>query len=48
MTVLAKYQRLECDAIWRAASDAQRQNVFVSLGDATLVIHDGADSALAH
>lgn len=48
MTALAKYQRLECDAVWRAASHAQRQNVFVSLGDATLVIHDGADSALAH
>lgn len=48
MTVLAKYQRLECDAVWRASPQAQRQNVFVSLGDATLVIHDGADTALAH
>ena len=48
MTVLAKYQRLECDAVWRATANAQRQNVFVSLGDATLVIHDGADTALAH
>lgn len=48
MTVLSKYQRLECAGIWRAAATDQRQNVFVVLGDATLVIRDSADVALAH
>lgn len=48
MTVLEQYQRLECDGVWQPAADAQRRNVFVSLGEATLIIRDGADSALAH
>lgn len=48
MTVLAKYQRLECSGTWRAEEGAQRQNVYVSLGDASLVISDGSDTPLAH
>lgn len=48
MTVLSKYERLECAGIWHPAPDAQRQDVFVSLGKATLVIKSANDTALAH
>lgn len=48
MTVLTKYQRLECPGVWRASDKAQRRNVYVSLGDATLVIKNDNDDALAH
>jgi hypothetical protein len=48
MTVLSKYQRLECPGIWHPAADAQRQDVFVSLGKASLIIKDANDTALAH
>lgn len=48
MTVLAKYQRLECSGTWRAEEGAQRQNVYVSLGEASLIITDGSDTPLAH
>ena len=48
MTALDKYVRLESDALWRAAPDAQRRDVVLSFGDATLVIADGAGRPLAH
>lgn len=48
MTVLTQYQRLESPGLWRADSDAQRLNVIVSLGDATLTFSDSSDRALAH
>ena len=48
MTALDKYQRLEASGLWRAAPEAQRTEVIVSIGDATLVITDMADRALAH
>ncbi len=48
MTVLTRYQRLECPGTWRDAGAAQRRNVYVSLGEATLVISDGTDAALTH
>ncbi|MEM6696170.1 MAG: hypothetical protein AAF626_16045 [Pseudomonadota bacterium] len=48
MTALADYQRLEAPGIWRAAPGDQRRDVIVSLGDATLVIYDGASRPLAH
>ncbi len=48
MTALSQYARLEATALWRAAPDAQRREVVVSLGDATLVIKDMTDQALAH
>jgi hypothetical protein len=48
MTALNEYQRLEATALWRPDPEAQRRDVFVSLGDATLVIHDGKDMALSH
>ncbi|MEM9581430.1 MAG: hypothetical protein AAF891_12170 [Pseudomonadota bacterium] len=48
MTALDKYARLEAAALWRAGADAQRVDVIVTLGEATLTIKDGNDRALAH
>ncbi len=48
MTALTEYQRLETPGIWRASPQAQRRDVIVSVGDATLVIYDGASRPLAH
>lgn len=48
MTALAEYQRLEATAIWHATPDAQRRDVILSIGDATLTITDHRDQALAH
>ncbi len=48
MTALKDFQRLECAGIWRATADAQRRDVIVSLGDATLVICDQKGTALSH
>lgn len=48
MTALRKYARLEASGLWRAAPDAQRRDVIVSIGDATLVISDSSDRPLAH
>lgn len=48
MTVLAKYQRLEAEGVWRANADAQRRDVIVSIGKATLTISDPSETALTH
>jgi hypothetical protein len=48
MTALSEYQRLEAPGLWRASPDAQRSDVVVSVGDATLIITDTRDKALAH
>ncbi len=48
MTALKEYERLEASGLWRASPDAQRRDVIVSVGDATLVISDLNDRALAH
>ncbi|HMO07732.1 MAG TPA: hypothetical protein PKD10_08800, partial [Paracoccaceae bacterium] len=40
MTVLAKYARLEARGLWRDLPEAQRREVVVNLGDATLVMTD--------
>ena len=48
MTALKKYARLEATGLWRANPDDQRREVIVSIGDATLVISDLKDQALAH
>ncbi len=48
MTALRKYARLEASGLWRAHADAQRRDVIVSIGDATLVISDASDRPLAH
>lgn len=48
MTAISEADRLDGAGIWRADGDSQRQNVRVSLGDATLVIHANDGQALAH
>ncbi|MGI9388825.1 MAG: hypothetical protein ACR2O1_02110 [Boseongicola sp.] len=48
MTVLAAYQRLEAEGVWRLDADAQRRDVIVAIGDATLTISDHHEAALAH
>lgn len=48
MTALTDYQRLECTGLWRSDGAAQRRDVIVSLGEASLVISDQTDQALAH
>lgn len=48
MTVLQTYDRLEASGIWRADDDAQRRDVVVSVGDATLILYDMSETALTH
>ena len=48
MTALKEYQRLEAAGLWRAAPGAQRLDVIVSIGEATLTICDLRDRPLAH
>ena len=48
MTALAKYDRLEATGLWRPFPQEQRREVIVSIGDATLVISDMNDQAIAH
>ncbi|NKX44575.1 hypothetical protein [Roseicyclus persicicus] len=48
MTALAQYSRLETTGLWREAPDAQRREVVVALGDATLMISTPAEVALTH
>lgn len=48
MTALRKYDRIEATGLWRARPDAQKREVIVSIGDATLVISDLTDRAVAH
>ncbi len=48
MTVLAEYERLEAEGVWRASRDAQRRDVIVSIGKATLTITAPNGTALTH
>ena len=48
MTALDQYERLESDGLWREKAGAQRRDVLVSFGHATLVISDSADRPLTH
>ena len=48
MTALTKYARLEATGLWRPTPEAQRREVIVSIGAATLVISDLKDQALTH
>ncbi|WP_102106975.1 hypothetical protein [Oceaniglobus roseus] len=48
MTALTEYQRLEASGIWRSGPGAQRRDVIVSVGNATLAIYDMNEKALAH
>ena len=48
MTVLAEYQRLEAEGIWRASAEAQRRDVIVAIGEATITINAPNGTALTH
>ncbi|MDE3079821.1 MAG: hypothetical protein KGI94_07305 [Paracoccaceae bacterium] len=49
MTALKQYQRLESPGIWRALQTAQRRDVIVSFGEATLIISDSrSETPLSH
>ena len=48
MTALDKYARLEAEGLWREQEDAQRKNVIVSIGSASLIITDAQDRPLTH
>ena len=49
MTALKKYQRLECQGLWRETPEAQRRDVIVSFREASLIISDGrSETALSH
>ncbi len=48
MTALKRYQRLEAPGLWRSEPEAQRRDVAVSIGDATLTLTDIAGRPLAH
>lgn len=49
MTALHQYERLEASGIWRETPHAQRRDVVVSFGDATLVLTDPRSNIpLAH
>lgn len=48
MTALKDFERLEAIGLWRPDKEAQRREVIVSLGEATLTISDTAGRALTH
>jgi len=48
MTALTEFERLEAMGLWRPERDAQRRDVLVTLGDATLAIYTPDERALAH
>lgn len=48
MTALKEFEKIEATGIWRADDDAQRRDVIVTLGDATLTLFDMQERALAH
>lgn len=48
MTALSDYARLEAAGVWRPAPGAQRRDVIVTMGEATLTLIDHRDVALAH
>lgn len=49
MTALTQYQRLESTGLWRPSPGAQRSEVIVALGEATLTLTDlRSEAALTH
>lgn len=48
MTALDKFDRLESGGLWRETKEAQRRDVTVSFGKATLVLSDAAGRPLTH
>ncbi|MGR3542594.1 MAG: DUF7092 domain-containing protein [Hasllibacter sp.] len=47
-TALENYARLEASGLWRPGVGAQRREVIVSLGEASLILKDMADRPLSH
>lgn len=48
MTALNDFDRLESTGIWQASPDAQRRDVIISVGEATLTLANQQNSALTH
>ncbi len=48
MTALTQYAKLETVGLWRPDPEAQRREVVVCFGDATLILRDMAGRPLAH
>lgn len=48
MTALDGIERLETPGLWRPEAGAQRRDVYVSIGEAELVVQDRAGTALSH
>jgi len=48
MTALAEYERLESTGLWRGSPEARPRDVIVSFGNATLVLSDHDETAVAH
>ncbi len=48
MTALKDYDRLESSGIWRESAEAQRKDVGVTFGDASLILKDHTETALTH
>ncbi len=48
MTALKEFEKIEAVGIWRADAEAQRRDVIVTLGDASLTIFDMKDRVQAH
>ena len=48
MTALTQYDRLEAPGLYTPATDAQRRDVILSIGDTSLTITDHREVALAH
>ncbi|WP_179379524.1 hypothetical protein [Jannaschia marina] len=48
MTALDGLDRLEAPGLWRPGKDEQRRDVYVTVGDAELVIEDKTGTALSH
>lgn len=48
MTALKEYARLESMGLWKSDAQAQRRDVLITFGDATLMIRDTAERPLTH
>lgn len=46
--MLAEYQRLEAEAVWHPSPDAQRRDVIISIGKATITLSTPNGKALGH
>lgn len=47
-TALTQYEKLEATGLWRSSAEAQRLNVYIALGEASLTITDIGNRPLGH